>query len=688
MTSSWLAFAVLVAGAGGFAAWIYARREIPIPGRRFLGAIRASILVLVLLLLWDPRLPGGPRNGGADGSWVLLDASTSMSAGASASGVASGAAGVGGDAGPDASADATMGGANWVSALERARELAEAGAQILLFGEAPRVVSLDALDTLLPVASTSRLAPALARVAEAGATEVTVLSDLRLDDPVEAELSLGRSPFGVELERTGGVVRNAGVARFELPPRAESGTPLSVGIALFSEGTDPGDTIRVEVWEEERLVASAGIPAVEPGLLATATIRLPAPRDTGWVRYRLVASLPGDQFEADDAKSAFTEVDPTEGGLVLLSLQPDWEPRFLLPVLSQITGLDSNGFLSLSGGRYLRLGSGSEVGPPVDEAEVRELLAGADFVVLHGLGAGAPDWVRTTLAEAPRAIVFPSDPAGALISGVEASGHLDGEWYATPDLPPSPLAASLSGADLTGLPPLTAILPRRTPGTVPTPIPLQRQGSGPVEAGLVLNENLGRRRAVVLASGFWRWAFREGPDREAYRRLWAGVAGWLLASAPQDGATPVRPEKRVWSSRELMAWRAPGLIGRNVGFALSVKNSVGDSAGDSLVLDTTVVVDGAGLVRTRALPVAEYSYRITLAGEDGSIGDGRIESEGHSLELLRQPVDISPEASDAAEGAPSRARLGPPLRTHPGPYILILVLLSAEWIGRRRGGLR
>jgi len=133
-----------------------------------------------------------------------------------------------------------------------------------------------------------------------------------------------------------------------------------------------------------------------------------------------------------------------------------------------------------------------------------------------------------------------------------------------------------------------------------------------------------------------------------------------------------------------MTWRAPGLIGRNVGFALSVK----DSAGDSVVLDTTVVVDGAGLVRTRALPVAEYSYRITLAGEDGSIGDGRIESEGHSLELLRRPVDISAEASDAAEGAPSRARLGPPLRTHPGPYILILVLLSAEWIGRRRGGLR
>ena len=656
MTLSWLAFGILVAGAGGFAAWIYVRRELPIPGRGLLGTIRALILALVLLLLWDPRLPGGPRSGTSEGRWVLLDASVSMSAGAS------------------------EGGSNWAVALERAGQLAEAGAQVLVFGETPQIVAFDSLDTLRPVASASRLAPALARAAEAGARDVTVLSDFRLDDPVEAGLSSGRSPFGVHIERSGGPVRNVGVARFELPSRAESGQPLPVGIALFSEGTDPGDTIRVEVWEEERLVASVGVLPAEPGLLATATIRLPAPRDIGWRRYRLLVSLPGDEFEADDAKSAYTEVDPEEGGLVLLSLQPDWEPRFLLPVLSQVTGLDASGFLGMSGGRYLRLGSGAQVGPPVDEDEVRRALSGADFVVIHGLGAGAPDWVRTTLGEAPRSIVFPSDPAGALASGVEARSRLDGEWYATPDLPPSALAASLSGADLTGLPPLTDILPRRAPGTVPTPIPLQRQGLGPVEAALVLNENRGRRRAVVLAAGFWRWAFREGPDREAYRRLWAGVAGWLLSSAPQDGTTDVRPAKRVWSSRESMEWRAPGSIGEDVGITLTL--------GDSVVLDTTVVVDGAGQARTRPLPVAEYSYRITRPGEDGVIGSGRIESEGHTLELLRRPADISTGASDEDEGRQTRGGLGPPLRTHPSPYLLILVLLSAEWIGRRRGGLR
>ena len=180
MTLSWLAFGILVAGAGGFAAWIYVRRELPIPGRRLLGTIRASVLVLVLLLLWDPRLPRGQGSGTSVGRWVLLDASASMSAATS------------------------EGGSDWASTLERAGELARAGAQILLFGETPRVVPLDALATLLPGASASRLAPALARAAEAGATDVTVLSDLRLDDPVEVELLSGRSPFGVEIEKRGG----------------------------------------------------------------------------------------------------------------------------------------------------------------------------------------------------------------------------------------------------------------------------------------------------------------------------------------------------------------------------------------------------------------------------------------------------------------------------------------------------
>ena len=659
MTLSWLAFGALAVAAAAFAGWIYQRRELPIPGRKVLGVARGLILVMVLLLLWDPRLLGSRAGAlaGADRWVVLLDGSASMEA------------------------DGSDGEAAWTVALARARELAAGGARILLFGGTPRVVPGDSLDTLVPTEGTSRLAPALARVAESGAQGVTILSDLRLDDPVEANLMARRLSLDLQSESGEEGVRNAGVARFELPERAESGDTLMAEVAVFSEETGPADTIRVEIFEEDRLVGSASVASPGFGRLATTSVRLPAPRSSGWVRYRMSIALEGDRFTSDDSKAAYVEVDPEEGGLVLVSLRPDWEPRFLLPVLSQVTGLDTRGFLAMADGRYLRLGVGADAGGSSDATDVHRAASGADLLVLHGIEGNPPQWVRDALARSPRAILFPTDRIGAGVAGVSAGFPLPGEWYPVPDLLPSVLAISLAGADLTGLPPLTNVLPRVQPESQASPLQVQLQGSGAAMAALTLREEQGRRRAVVLASGFWRWAFREGPDRQVYRRLWAGVVGWLLASTAVEEGVGIRPASRVWSASEDLAWRAPGMIGDSIVLTLS--------AGDAVVLDTTVIVDGAGDAHTPGLPAAEYAYRATRHGDGEALGSGRVESERHSLELLKQPVELTSGLDTDGGGAPlSQRRPGRPLRTHPIPYLLIIVLLSAEWIGRRRWGLR
>ena len=657
MTFSWLVFGALAAAAAAFAAWIYYRRELPIPGRDVLGVARGLILVMVLLLLWDPHLPGSRAGAfaGAD-RWVLLDGSASMEAGAD-----------GGEAA-------------WTVALARAQDLAAKGAQVLVFGGTPRVVPADSLDTLVPTEGTSRLAPALARVAESGAEVVTILSDLRLDDPVEANLTAQRLSLDLRSESREEGIRNAGIARFELPRRAESGDTLVAQVAVFSEEAGPADTIRLQIFEEGRLAASLGVLPAGFGRLATTSIRLPVPRSSGWIRYRLSVELEGDDFAGDDTKAAFVEVDPEEGGLVLVSLRPDWEPRFLLPVLSQVTGLDTRGFLAMGDGRYLQLGAGADAGGSSGEADVRRAASGADFLVLHGVGRNQPRWVTEAMAGSPRALLFPADPGGAMAAGVRAGPPLPGEWYPVPDLPPSPLAASLAGADLTGLPPLGNVLPRVRPESGTSPLQLQLQGTGPAEAALVLTEDQGRRQAVVLASGFWRWAFREGSDRQVYRRLWAGVVGWLLASTPVEERAEIRPATRVWSVWEEPTWRAPGMTGDSIVVTIS--------AGDSVVMDTTVVIDGAGEARTRRLPAAEYAFRATRVGEGDPIGRGRVESERHSLELLRQPAELSGPSTGGERARMGNRRSGRPIRTHPFPYLLIIVLLSAEWIGRRRWGLR
>ncbi len=658
MTVSWLIFGVLATAAAGFAAWIYNERELPIAGRKVLAAGRGLILVVVLFLLWDPRLPGSRAGAFAAAShWVLLDGSASMEAGA----------------GQERDA--------WTAALRRARELAAAGAPVLLFGATPRVVPADSLETLLPTEGMSRLAPALARVAESGAQAVTVLSDLRLDDPVESNLTAER--LSLELRRETGEqgIRNAGVARFELPARAQSGDTLEAQVAVFSEGVGPADTIRLRVYEESRLATRVAVPPAGSGRVTTTSIRLPPPHSSGWVRYRLSVELEGDEFVGDDTKAAFVEIDPEEGGLILVSRRPDWEPRFLLPVLSQVTGLDARGFMAMGEDRYLRLGAGADAGGSTDEAEVRRAAAGAELLVLHGFDGNAPPWVTEALAQSPRVLLFPADRAGADAAGVRVSSPFSGEWYPVAELQPSPLASSLAGADLTGLPPLGDVLPRIQAAAGPSPLQLQLQGSGPTEAALVLTEDEGQRRVVVLASGFWRWAFRDGADRQVYRRLWAGVVGWLLASTPVEQGVGVRPAARVWSAWEELEWRAPGLVGDSIALTLT--------AGDSVVLDITTVVNGAGELRTGSLPAGEYAYRVTRVGESEAIGSGRVESESHSLELLRQPAELFPgPPTDGAATSAGDRRPGRPLRTHPIPYLLIIVLLSAEWIGRRRWGLR
>jgi hypothetical protein len=75
--SSWIGWLALSALVTGLSVWHYRRRETPGRGRTLLALLRGAALALVLLLLFDPVLPGSAGRGG-EGRLVLLDASLSM----------------------------------------------------------------------------------------------------------------------------------------------------------------------------------------------------------------------------------------------------------------------------------------------------------------------------------------------------------------------------------------------------------------------------------------------------------------------------------------------------------------------------------------------------------------------------------------------------------------------------------
>ena len=105
---------------------------------------------------------------------------------------------------------------------------------------------------------------------------------------------------------------------------------------------------------------------------------------------------------------------------------------------------------------------------------------------------------------------------------------------------------------------------------------------------------------------------------------------------------------------------------------------------DSLLIDTVMV--GGTNPSSGTLPPGLYHYRFgTLSGE--LIGEGRFDVEMISGEMI--PPSEEPEAPESsAVTVASDERSERPIRTYPWPYLLVIILLCAEWIIRRRIGLR
>jgi len=651
--------ALACAGAVAFALWVYGRREPPVRGRWLLAGLRAAALVLLVLLLWNPRLPLGGSRASVATPRVLLDASLSMEA----------------EAGEE--------GSTWERAVERALDESGEGGRVLLFGEGVRSVRADSLRLLEPSDRESRLTPAVQRAAELGAARVRVLTDRRIADPADLTRFVARTGIELSFEEDGEPLRNAGLGELVLPLRVATGDTVTVEVLLHGQGGVPGDSLDLSLEVEGSVRLTRRVPLPRGDRPVRHRLSAPVAGESGIRRVEVRARLSGDAFPRDDRRAAYLEVGAGTGRLLLVSLDPDWEPRYLLPVLEQVTGLEARGFLRIGDDRWLPMGRREErTGPRVTSA-VRSDASGAELLVVHGVGGDAPAWIRDALRAAPRTVLLPRDPGGAALAEVRAAGPLPGEWYAVTDLPASPLAGELSGVSFDDLPPLTGVLPVSSPGGGAVPLHLRRGGRGPVEAALLLRADGDGRTAVTLASGFWRWGAREGAPREAYRRLWGGVAGWLLASRGERGDVAAEPRARVLPQGRAVGWRVRGLESDTL--RIEIREG---SEGAPLVLDTLIDLRGAAPIQTPALPPGTYAYRAT--GDDPALdARGVLEITAYSDDLLRpllEPDELS--GAGGAEGQRRRRSGGTPLRSGAAPYLLLLGLLCAEWIGRRRTGLR
>ena len=631
---SFLVLGVLAAIA--ISAFTYLRREPGGRGRPVLIALRAASLILIVLLLFDPHLPTQGNRGNE--TRVIVDGSLSM----------------------------RMGGA-WQRAVAAASTGEE---RVLVTGSDVRSIPLDSLRTIEPVMGASRVLPALQSAAEANASRVLLLTDGAIDDAADVARWLPALGISLDVRNVGGAaIPNRAISTVEAPAWAEAGKPLTFRIRRASNTQDTSAS-NVIVRQGEQIVARTA--------RDTVTFIASGPSEGGLVRFD-VAYETRDSIPDDDVRSIYVFISDKPAGVAVVSFDPDWEPRFLHPVLDAALGLPVRTYLRMPAGLYVRGGGGLEAGTRADESEVLRAVRDADLLVLHGLTPGAPEWAQNYARTARRLIVFPGE--AGIQSPIPTSGSVEADWYVAPELSASPITALLAGMDIAALPPLNSLQSTTLGEEVWTPLYAGRTPRGGESPVVAAGEQGGRRWAVALGRGYWRWSFRGGSAQDAYERLWGAIAGWVVQDRAQVAGSAIRPVQRSVPRATPVRWLAPGIAADS--FVLSLGNGAGPAT------RTVIMAEAGDTIASPAPAPGHYTYDIRAysGGSEVARSAGPLTMESYSPEFIRHVVDL--EALEKAPAALSRAaRAGQPLHTLSWLYVLLVALLCAEWILRRRWGLR
>jgi hypothetical protein len=532
--------------------------------------------------------------------------------------------------------------AAWQAARDSARALAED--TLWLLGDSARAVAGTA-SPASPADARTEVAAFADRAVAAGRAAVIVT-----DGEISDRDALDRLPGGsrvLVLRPARGL--DAAVRSLEAPRGAAATDTVDVEVAVIADaaGAPAG---RMRVLRGERVVAEAPLPPLAAWGEHTARLRVALAGASGPTVLRAIVDVPGDREPRNDTLATAVEIGATPA-VVFVSSAPDYDARTIVSALRGALALPARAYLRVAPGRWRAEGSFA----PVAEPTVRAAADDASLLVLHGDTAvfGAP----SGLGRGALALVAPSSSAD----------RPDGEWYASA-APPSPIAPALGGVRWDSLPPLE--LGDGVPRGAWVGLEARLGRQGPARA-IVAGRETPRRVVVVGAGGFWRWQFRGGAAADASSALWGGILDWLAAGRGDRRA--VVPERAALRAGDPVVWRRGG-ADSVVAVTLARRSPrPGPTRAESLVVRFPA---GA---RTAAAPgLAPGVYDVRTAG-------------GASLLVVNASAELlptRPSVRGVRIGGGGTPTTSPRLRDVAWPYALALALLCAEWLLRRRLGLR
>lgn len=533
----------------------------------------------------------------------------------------------------DASLSMSAAGGHWAEARDSAAR----------WGEVRRFGDEHAAADTLPSRGRSLLAPALT-AASATDRRVVVVTDGEIEDAGDLPPDLLPRATVRVFPRT--PTPDLALVSLDGPVRVTAGDSIPLEVEVEATGGAPADSVTVEATLGGKRLA-ARILRLKGGRASTRLVLSSSAVGAGEHVLHVALAGANDAEPRTDTRLHIVTVAPTPG-VVLLATPADWDSRFLYRTLREVAQLPVRGFVRIDPDRWRSMADLSVVA----NETVRQAARRADLLIQMGRAG--------TLTEGATARGLWSWPAGS------DSSAIAGDWYLTAS-PASPIAGAFLGQPVDSFPPAIQLAPLQPESAdwVALTAQLGRRGA---QRPAVFGRQAGRVRTVVVAvDGLWRWAFRGGSSEQAYRTWVAATTSWLLGGADSSRGS-ARPVRAVVSNGRPVVFEWTGQ-GPPVGLGITW-------SGEGAPRADTLRFDGSGHAAVWLRP-GEYRYRLSGGG------GGAVAVEQYSDELLPRPVVLTPHDGRSPVAAGRRAA-----RDWLWLFGLCIAALAAEWIARRRLGLR
>ncbi|MFN8862257.1 MAG: hypothetical protein ACK6DP_07990 [Gemmatimonas sp.] len=527
---------------------------------------------------------------------------------------------------------------------------------LVVVGDSVRDVSARDVGQFTPNDAASRVRPAVDRAASLGRSLVLVT-----DGEVDDGDALAEAPPGSRVVRLPRASRtDVAVADLAAPSSATASDTVTVSATVVSgAAATPDGVLRFLLDGAE--VASRPVPALAPFGSTRLTVPVTLARGARTSLLQAVVQVPTDAEPRNDTLGVAIDVGdrPTA---VFVSTAPDLDVREALTVLRGALDVPTRAYLRVAPSVWRVEGSLT----PISEAEVKARAAGAGMLIVHGDTAWRPATaVKGATTATARALWVPAPPTQVARAGETAR---TAEWYMAAT-PASPLRSALAGLPFDSLPPITLHGPVR--GAVPV-LSAQLGKRGDAVPAVAIREGGGSRTVLISGSGYAGWSLRAGRSREAFSALWGAIFDWLAAG--RGDARAARPVAGIVRAGEPIVWRRGGAD--SVVSVQVVRRGVEPVS--ARVADSVRLRFAASSFETASPSLPAGVYEVNTAG-----GSSVLVVNGAREWVPRAPVVSAGPLARGASGADA-----PRLADTSWPFVLALLLLCGEWIGRRAAGQR